>query len=104
MATTDSQDAESATNRTEGFITSRKLLLDCADAVQRIMEAYKDVTELAGYTSRVAEVLKVFEDITAGRTERQLCDGADVQLMSRRGNTTVLLKLLLCVVCGVLGD
>ncbi|PHZ08331.1 uncharacterized protein RHIMIDRAFT_286487 [Rhizopus microsporus ATCC 52813] len=58
--------------RTEGFITNRRLLLNSSDAVGRIMYAYKEVTELAGYTSRVTDLLQVFEDVKAGRFQKNL--------------------------------
>lgn len=44
------------TTKTTGFITNRRLLLNSSDAVGRIMYAYKEVTELAGYTSRVKRI------------------------------------------------
>ena len=40
--------------RTEGFVSNRRLLLNSSDAVGRIMYAYKEISELAGYTSRVS--------------------------------------------------
>ena len=59
-------------DRTESFVTNRRMLLSSSDAVGRIMFSYKEVTELAGYTSRVASLLSVMDDIQAGRFEKKL--------------------------------
>ena len=52
------------------------MLLSSSDAVGRVMFSYKEVTELAGYTSRVATLLNVMDDIQAGRFEKKLVSKA----------------------------
>ncbi|KAI8061623.1 ABC transporter transmembrane region 2-domain-containing protein [Gongronella butleri] len=46
-------------SRTRGFITNKRLMMALADAGGRIMYSYKEVAELAGYTSRVYNLLSV---------------------------------------------
>ena len=63
-------------DRTESFVTNRRMLLSSSDAVGRVMFSYKEITELAGYTSRVAQLLNVMDDIQAGRYEKKLVSSA----------------------------
>ncbi|KIO02384.1 hypothetical protein M404DRAFT_147834 [Pisolithus tinctorius Marx 270] len=63
--------------RTEGFVTNRRLLLSSSvDAVGRVMYSYKDLAELAGYTSRVFLILDALSDVRAGKFEKALTNGA----------------------------
>ncbi|CDS12272.1 Putative ATP-binding cassette, subfamily D(ALD), member 2 [Lichtheimia ramosa] len=75
--------------RTEGFVTNRRLLMSSSDAVGRIMYAYKEITELAGYTSRVTDLLDVFEDVKAGRYQKRLVSSvstdANAKMLEGRG-------------------
>ncbi|KAJ3413910.1 hypothetical protein HDV05_007352 [Chytridiales sp. JEL 0842] len=50
-------------SRTQGFITNKRLMLSLADAGGRIMYSYKELSELAGYTYRVYNMLRVLQDL-----------------------------------------
>jgi len=45
-------------------------MVSLADAGGRIMYAYKDLTELAGFTSRVHEMLKIFDEMKQEKYEK----------------------------------
>ena len=74
------EDSQSSTNapvidrktgsRTQGFITNKRLMISLADAGGRIMYSYKELSELAGYTYRVYNMLRVLEDLRANKFVR----------------------------------
>ncbi|KAF3482545.1 uncharacterized protein GIQ15_05304 [Arthroderma uncinatum] len=76
-------------DRTESFVTNRRILLSSSDAFGRVMFSYKEISQLAGHTSRVASLLEVMDDITAGRFQKKLVSSASTDsnaaVLSKRG-------------------
>ncbi|KAI1002144.1 ATP-binding cassette sub-family D member 2 [Podosphaera aphanis] len=84
--------AQAIGDRTESFVTNRRLLLSSSDAFGRVMFSYKEIIELAGYASRVASLLEVMSDIKAGNFEKTLISESTSDeaqaLLKRRGTVT----------------
>ncbi|KAK0634638.1 ABC transporter transmembrane region 2-domain-containing protein [Bombardia bombarda] len=66
-------------DRTESFVTNRRMLLGASDAFGRVMFSYREIMELAGYTSRVATLLEVMDDIQAGHFEKKLVSSSGTE-------------------------
>ncbi|KAK4132954.1 hypothetical protein BT67DRAFT_66297 [Trichocladium antarcticum] len=81
-----------AGDRTESFVTNRRMLLGASDAFGRVMFSYKEVMELAGYTSRVSSLLDVMDDIQAGHFEKKLVSssGTEDNAAVLKGRGTVI--------------
>ena len=60
-------ESDKVARRTENYISNRRLLLALADAGGRLMSSYKDMAELAGYTSRVYTLLSTLHELDTGR-------------------------------------
>ncbi|GAA5984731.1 hypothetical protein JCM10908_003477 [Rhodotorula pacifica] len=58
------QDGLSIPQRTENYISNRRLLLSLADAGGRLMLSWKDLSELAGSTSRVYTLLSTLHNLS----------------------------------------
>jgi len=83
---------EVISGRTQDYITSKKLLMSGAEAIERIMLAFKEITELAGYTARVHDMISVFEDVKNEKYEKVSLKSEDGEkkenIMDKRGTVT----------------
>ncbi|KAI8620916.1 ABC transporter transmembrane region 2-domain-containing protein [Chytriomyces sp. MP71] len=73
-------------SRTKGLVTNRRLLMQASDAFGRVMYAYKDVAELAGYTSRVTLLLDVFQDMQSNQFQKVLVSNANEDVLKGTGD------------------
>lgn len=78
-------------SRMGNFITNKRLMLSLADAGGRMMYSIKDLSELAGYTSRVYTLISTLHRVHAnayyarGRPTNELYSLSDVQGTIQRG-------------------
>ena len=78
-------------NRMKDFITNKRLMLSLADAGGRMMYSIKDLSELAGYTSRVYTLISTLHRVHADAysppagTRPELYSVSDIQGTVHRG-------------------
>lgn len=76
-------------DQTGSFMTNRRLLISSSDAFGRLMSSGKDISQLAGYTSRVSMLLEVIRDTQRGHFEKALVSSASTDanaaVLSGRG-------------------
>ncbi|KAI8902066.1 ABC transporter transmembrane region 2-domain-containing protein [Globomyces pollinis-pini] len=77
--------SEEVGSRTQQYVTNRRLLIAASDAFGRIMYSYSEVSELAGYTQRVSELISVFDDIDNNKYTKQLVANANPAILGERG-------------------
>jgi ATP-binding cassette subfamily D (ALD) protein 2 len=77
---------DAISTRTKDYITAKGLLSNAAEAIERIMLAFKEVSELAGYTARVHEMISVFKDVSGGKYfKRGVATEEGVDIRKQRG-------------------
>lgn len=77
-------------SRMKNFITNKRLMLSLADAGGRMMYSIKDLSELAGYTSRVYTLISTLHRVHAGAyyargRPNELYSLSDVQGTTQKG-------------------
>ncbi|MCJ1479530.1 hypothetical protein MMC13_008216 [Lambiella insularis] len=85
-------------SRMRDFITNKRLMLSLADAGGRIMYSIKDLSELAGYTSRIYTLISTLHRVHANAyyptkgTHAELFSSADIQGTIHKGFDGVRLE------------
>ncbi|KAK6512011.1 hypothetical protein TWF481_000909 [Arthrobotrys musiformis] len=85
-------------DRMKGFITNKRLMLSLADAGGRMMYSFKDLSELAGYTSRVYTLISTLHRVHSNaypipsKGHAELFSMADVQGTIHKGFDGVRLE------------
>ncbi|KAI3646141.1 hypothetical protein MP228_009069 [Amoeboaphelidium protococcarum] len=67
----------------EDYSRNSSYLVNLSQAVGRVILAGRDLTRFAGYTSRVAELFEVLEDVKRGRYERSMVNDTSGAQLTR---------------------
>ena len=68
---------------TRDYIRNSSLLINLAKAIGRMIVSYKDVQNLAGYTTCVNEILVVMDDLAKDKYERNMVENLKVDMGAR---------------------
>ena len=77
--------SENIGGRTQLFITNRRLLVSAAEAFGRIMYSWREISELSGYTQRVALLMDTFDDIENNHYSKRLVANANLDILKGKG-------------------
>lgn len=78
-------------DRLKNYYTYGRMLVKLAEAIGRLVLAGRELSRLAGFTSRMTELTQVLEDLNAGRYERTMVSqsaSADSDLAPNNGQIT----------------
>ena len=64
------------------------LLINLAKAIGRLVVSYKEVQNLAGYTTLINEMEEVLDDLSNGRYQRVMVTQADASQTGTGGEST----------------
>lgn len=88
-----SANSDSIGERTQYYTTAKNLMMTGGNAVERLMSSYKDIVELAGHTSRVANMFTVLEEVSDGIYKKTLVErkenGSNGFAIEYRGNQPI---------------
>jgi ATP-binding cassette subfamily D (ALD) protein 2 len=76
--------AEEIGQRSQDYVHLKNLMVFGAEAIERIMLASKDIAQLAGYTTRVSDMVRVFDSVEKGEYTKQ-----PVELAAKKGTRLV---------------
>ncbi|XP_027203484.2 ATP-binding cassette sub-family D member 2-like [Dermatophagoides pteronyssinus] len=80
----DYQNGEDISNRTEYMMTAKNILISGSDAMERLLSSYKELTELVGYTNRVAKMLTIFEEVGRGHFKRDSHANKSISMINNK--------------------
>ncbi len=64
---------------TKDYVRNSSLLINLAKAIGRIVVSYKDVQNLAGYTTLIYELKEVLDDLETGKYKRVMLKNQDME-------------------------
>ncbi|XP_076337062.1 ATP binding cassette subfamily D member Pmp70 [Tachypleus tridentatus] len=72
--------------RLEAYYKSGRMLVKLAEAIGRLVLAGREMTRLAGFTTRVSQLMKVLRDLNKGHYSRTMISGSSIQIENTSSN------------------